>query len=71
MADRPKLTPREQLVLELLAAGYSTPRIAAELQVSAETVKTWRGNLHRKLGACSAANAVHLAHEAGLLGGDR
>jgi DNA-binding CsgD family transcriptional regulator len=36
---RPRLTPRQHQVLELLAAGASTRRIAAELQIAEETAR--------------------------------
>jgi DNA-binding NarL/FixJ family response regulator len=44
------LTPREADVLELLQQGRSNAQIAAELQVSIETVRTHARNIYRKLG---------------------
>lgn len=45
------LTKREKEILGLVALGYSTPSISDRLFLSAETVKTHRKNLKRKLEA--------------------
>jgi DNA-binding NarL/FixJ family response regulator len=47
---RSDLTAREWEVLDLLAAGGSTDRIAEELVLSVETVRSHVKSLHRKLG---------------------
>ena len=63
-----QLTPREAVVLGLLARGRSYSQIGAELGVSVHTAATHVKNLHRKLGVRSARAAVWRALELGLLG---
>ena len=60
------LTARERTVFELLAMGLTPTRIAAELFVSINTVKTQVRNIYRKLGIGSGAEAVALATQLGL-----
>ena len=47
------LTQREAEVLELLQQNVSTAKIAAELHVGVETVRTHARNINRKLGVTS------------------
>jgi DNA-binding NarL/FixJ family response regulator len=47
------LTDREAQVLELLQQNWSNARIAAELTVGVETVRTHARNIYRKLGVTS------------------
>jgi LuxR family maltose regulon positive regulatory protein len=47
------LSPQEQRVLRLLAAGLSNPEIAAELVVSVNTIKTQVQSIYRKLNVSS------------------
>ncbi len=61
------LTSSETRVLRYLATHLSTRDIAAELCVSANTVKTHQRHLYGKLGAHSRREAVHCARAAGLL----
>jgi LuxR family maltose regulon positive regulatory protein len=49
----PPLSPREQEVLELLAAGKSVKEIAAALTISVNTAKVHVKNIYRKLGSHS------------------
>jgi non-specific serine/threonine protein kinase len=62
-----RLTPRELEVLRLLAAGRSTPELAATLSISPRTATTHVANLLGKLGVDSRAAAVALAYRIGLV----
>jgi DNA-binding CsgD family transcriptional regulator len=61
------LTPREQEVLQLLAAGASNKVIARLLGVSVHTAKFHVASLLRKLGAGSRLEAVGIGLRTGLL----
>jgi DNA-binding NarL/FixJ family response regulator len=63
------LTQSETRVLRYLPTHLGTPEIAAELFVSANTVKTHLQHLYRKLGAHSRREAVQRARAIGLLAG--
>ena len=65
------LTPAELRVLQFLPTHRSFREIAAELYVSANTVKTQARALYRKLDASSRAEAVERAREAGLLDSEK
>jgi len=58
---RSSLTSREWQVLDLLCDGLSTDMIAAELDLSTETVRSHTGRLFAKLGAHSRSEAVAAA----------
>jgi DNA-binding CsgD family transcriptional regulator len=60
------LTPRERDVLSLLSAGASGDRIADELVLSRNTIKTHLRRVYSKLGATSAQEAVRIARWMGL-----
>lgn len=45
------LTPREQQIWDLVAAGLTTKAIAEQLQISAHTVDAYRRNLRQKIAA--------------------
>jgi LuxR family maltose regulon positive regulatory protein len=62
-----RLSGREHEILQLVAAGKSNRRIAAELFVSVGTVKTHLNNLYRKLGARSRTQAVVRARDLNLI----
>jgi LuxR family maltose regulon positive regulatory protein len=63
-----RLTPREQDVLEQLAAGLTNREIAAQLVISVETVKKQVGNLRAKLGVSNRTEAAARARELDSLG---
>lgn len=60
------LTPRQLQVLQALVNGDSVARIAANLYMSENTVRTHCNRLYRRLGVHSALEAVALAREAGF-----
>ncbi|NTU79848.1 MAG: hypothetical protein HGA45_10670 [Chloroflexales bacterium] len=62
------LTPREQEVLALVAAGLTNGEIAARLVISVETVKKHVGNLCAKLGVSNRTEAAARARALDLLG---
>jgi len=66
----PKLTSRQDQVLQLLGEGASTEQIAAMLHLSKETVRNHIRHVLRALGAHSRLEAVAKAHREGLLGDD-
>jgi DNA-binding NarL/FixJ family response regulator len=61
-----ELTTREAQVLTLIARGRSNQEIAAELFISAATVKTHINNLFAKTGVRDRAQAVQYAFRHGL-----
>lgn len=65
--DRPRLSEREQEVLELLAEGLGTGAIAGRLYMSESTAKTHIARIYQKLGATNRAQALVTAMRLGLL----
>jgi DNA-binding NarL/FixJ family response regulator len=63
---RPKLTRREEEVLQLLAEGLAQAEIANRLTISSKTVATHIQHILDKLGVHSRAEAVAVAHRSGL-----
>jgi DNA-binding CsgD family transcriptional regulator len=61
------LTPRERDALRLVAIGATTPQVAEQLGISAETVRTHVRNAMNKLGAHTRAQAIALAMRDGEL----
>ncbi len=61
------LSPRERVVLQLVASGQTNAEIALALGISPETVKTLVHRIFQKLGTRRRAEAVSTAHELGLL----
>jgi DNA-binding NarL/FixJ family response regulator len=59
------LTPREEAVLDLVAAGRTNAEIADELYLSLSTVKTHIGALMSKLSARNRVEIVIWAYESG------
>ena len=63
----PRLTPREQEVLQLAAEGRSTHDIATVLVISPGTVKTHFQHIYDRLDARDRASAVATALRLGLI----
>lgn len=67
LAGPGSLTMAELRVLRFLPGHRSFREIAAQLGVSANTVKTQAHAVYRKLGAASRSEAVQRASDAGIL----
>ena len=66
-AEADPLSDREREVLRLLAAGLSTPEIAARLYITAGTVRSHLKSISRKLDVHSRLQAVERARALSLL----
>ncbi|MDE5465679.1 response regulator transcription factor [Bradyrhizobium sp. CSS354] len=64
------LSPREQDVLKLVAAGLLNKQVAAELGLAEITVKIYRGHVMKKMGARSLADLIRMSERLGI-GTDR
>lgn len=53
-----KLTPKEKVVITLVAEGYADKEIAVRLKISPRTVQTHLNNLILKLNARNRCNAI-------------
>jgi DNA-binding NarL/FixJ family response regulator len=62
-----KLARRKLQVLQLLALGYGGPEIAKNLEISLNSVKAHRDHLYRQLNVHSAAHAVSVGYQRGIL----
>lgn len=62
----PELTDREREILGPIAAGASNAAIAAQLYLSAKTVRNHASNIFAKLQVADRAQAIVRAREAGL-----
>jgi FixJ family two-component response regulator len=60
------LTPREQEILALVAAGLMNKQIAGEIGLAEITVKIHRGHIMKKMGARSLADLVRMAEMLGV-----
>lgn len=60
------LGPREREVVQLLAEGHSSPRIAQRLHISVRTVETHRRNIMKKLRLHNVAELTKYALREGL-----
>ncbi len=67
MAVHDWLSPQEQRVLRLLAAGLSNPEIADELVVSVNTIKTQVKSIYRKLNVTNREDAREKARQLKLV----
>ena len=61
------LAPRERQVMHLVASGRLNKQIAHELGISERTIKLYRGQVMRKMGADSLADLVKQAQKLGPL----
>ena len=61
------ISPRELAVLHEIVAGRSNKEIAAQLNVSPNTVKTHVARLFEKLGARRRTDAIRKARELGIV----
>jgi DNA-binding CsgD family transcriptional regulator len=60
------LSPREIQVLRLVAAGKTSKEIAVLLDLSEQTVRSYRKTMMKKLGVNNVAALTQLALSAGL-----
>jgi FixJ family two-component response regulator len=60
------LTPREQGIMQQVISGRLNKQIAAELEITEDTVKFHRGNIMRKMRADSLADLVRMAENLGI-----
>jgi FixJ family two-component response regulator len=60
------LTPRERQVMALVSRGRLNKQVGGELGISEITVKAHRGNMMRKMKACSLPDLVDMANGLGL-----
>jgi len=65
------LTPRQREVLQLIAEGYSTKKIARTLKISVKTVETHRMQLMERLDIHDIAGLVRYAIRIGLVKPDQ
>lgn len=65
--DPGRLTPRQVEVLALVADGYTNERIARELGIATETVKSHIRTILLAMPAACRAHAVALAIRTGLI----
>ena len=59
----PKITQREQEVLQLMASGKTTPQIAEQMFISPLTIESHRRNLLQKFKVNNSASLIHKATE--------
>lgn len=66
-ADVPKLTPRENEVLQYVAKGFSAAEVGNLLNLSAHTVTSHVKNIYGKLAVRSRSEAIYEAIQLGIL----
>lgn len=64
--DQPKLTAREEEILQLVARGDTNRQISAQLNISGRTVQFHLHNIYDKLGINSRSAAIAWAFKTGL-----
>ena len=62
-----RLTPRQVEIFDLVAAGYTSQAIAANLEISARTVESYRAQIMEKMQAESVAVLVRQAIRLGRI----
>ncbi|NJN17965.1 MAG: response regulator transcription factor [Oscillochloris sp.] len=70
VGDVSSLSPRELMVLRLIALGYSNKEIAARFQLSVKTIETYKARAMDKLGISSRVEIVRYAANNGWLNQD-
>lgn len=65
-----KLTDREQVVLKMVAEGFTAPEIGEHLTISPKTVDTYKQRIGEKLGLSHRTDYVKFALKLGLLKSD-
>ncbi|RXH38059.1 Nodulation protein W [Bradyrhizobium nanningense] len=60
------LSPREQAVMKLVAAGLMNKQVAAELGLAEITVKIYRGHVMKKMRARSLADLIRMSETLGI-----
>jgi FixJ family two-component response regulator len=65
------LTAREQEVMQQVISGRLNKQVAAELNITEDTVKFHRGHIMRKMRADSLADLVRMAESLGILSNKR
>jgi PAS domain S-box-containing protein len=66
--DSGAVSPRDLLVLRLLAAGHTNTAIASLVGLSLRSIEASRARLRQQLGLRTRAELVQFAHDAGLHG---
>jgi DNA-binding NarL/FixJ family response regulator len=61
-----RLSPREREVLQMVAEGHSSAKIAAQLALSPKTVDTYRSRIMQKIGVRDVTELVKFAIRHGL-----
>lgn len=64
---RPRLTPREESVLRVLAEGRVNKQLAASLNISESTFKTYLRNIYEKLNVRTRVQAVRRGEQLGVI----
>lgn len=65
-----RLPPRQREVLQMIAEGYTTKEIAAQLSISVKTAEAYRGELMKTLDIHDIASLTRYAIRAGLVSPD-
>jgi DNA-binding CsgD family transcriptional regulator len=63
----PKITKREHEILQLIAKGFTSPKIANLLKIANDTVENHKRNLREKTGTKTSAELIGFIYEHNLL----